>query len=316
MIDSGHLDGMVDVVQESVDGRQIDFLDVGMRVQRIPHGGGNLPGIGELLREANIPVRVVGEKPGFQHVVQGLGIQVGGNGEDSHHTAVPGQGPQHLVRKVALHPAQGPATGMGGDDRSGAGTDRVPESLVRGMGDIHQHPDPVALPNHLPAEITQPGLGVQLPAGVNPVESSNMGQREDPDPHAVIHPQDGQIVVDPARVEHGDHRNLPRSDDSLQVRGLQGQLHGIRVLPHALLQYLVDALQGPLDHVRAVKQIVANVLAHRGRIDDSFTGIATEDFFYTDSVNDGVDVPFLEVFQVQLPVGVDDDGIAMQLGRV
>ena len=42
----------------------------------------------------------------------------------------------------------------------------------------------------------------------------------------------------------------------------------------------------------------------------------TEDFFYTDSVNDGVDVPFLEVFQVQLPVGVDDDGIAMQLGRV
>ena len=43
MVDSGHLDGMVDVVQKSVDGRQIDFLGVGMRIQRIPHGGGNLP---------------------------------------------------------------------------------------------------------------------------------------------------------------------------------------------------------------------------------------------------------------------------------
>ena len=106
MVDSGHLDGMVDVVQESVDGRQIDFLGVGMRIQRIPHGGGNLPGIGVLPGQAEIPVRVVGEEPGFHHVVQGPGIQVGGNREDAHHAAVVGQDPQHLVRQVALHVAQ------------------------------------------------------------------------------------------------------------------------------------------------------------------------------------------------------------------
>ena len=175
----------------------------------------------------------------------------------------PARAPQHLVRKVALHPAQSPATGMGGDDRSGTGTDRVPESLIRGMGDIHQHPDPVALPNHLSAEIIQPGLRVQLPAGVNPAESRNMGQRKDPDPHAVIHPQDGQIVVDPARVEHGDHRNLAGSDYSLHVSRPKGQLHGIRVPPHGL-QHLVDALQDPLDHLRAVKQVLDNVLATWG----------------------------------------------------
>ena len=65
---------VVDVVQESVDGRQIDLLGVGMRIQRIPHGGGNLPGIGVLPGQAQIPVRVIGEEPGFHHVVQGLGI--------------------------------------------------------------------------------------------------------------------------------------------------------------------------------------------------------------------------------------------------
>ena len=162
----------------------------------------------------------------------------------------------------------------------------------------------------------RPGLGVQFPAGVDPVESSDMGQRKDPDPHAVIHPQDGQIVVDPARVEHGDHRNLAGSGDSLHVGGPKGQLHGIRVPPDALLKYLVDALQDPFDHVRAFKQVVANVLAHLGRIDDSFPGIAPEDFFYTDSVDDGVDLAFLEVFQGQLPVGVDDDGIAVELDRI
>ena len=88
------------------------------------------------------------------------------------------------------------------------------------------------------------------------------------------------------------------------------------MLPHALLQYLVDALQDPLDHVRAVKQVVANVLAHLGRIDDSFPGIAPEDFFYADSVDDGVDLAILGVFQVQLPVGVDDDGVPVEMGEV
>ena len=138
------------------------------------------------------------------------------------------------------------------------------------MGDVHQHPDPVALADHFAAEVAQPGLGVQLPAGVDPVESRDMGQRKDPDPHAVVHPQDGQIVVDPARVEHGDHRNLAGSGDSLHVGGAEGQFHGIRVAPDALLQYLVDSLQDALDHVRAFKQIVADILAHLGRIDDSF----------------------------------------------
>ena len=143
-----------------------------------------------------------------------------------------------------------------------------------------------------------------------------MGQRKDPDAHSVIHPQDGQIVVDPARVEHRDHRNLAGSGDSLHVGGPKGQLHGIRVPPHALIENLVDALQDPLDYVRAFKQVVANVLAHLGRIDDSFPGVAPEDFFYADSVDDGVDVAFLEVFQVQLPVGVDDDSVPVELGRV
>ena len=162
----------------------------------------------------------------------------------------------------------------------------------------------------------KPGLGFSLSAGVDPVESGDVGQREDPDPHAVIHPQDGQVVVDPARVEHGDHRDLAGCGDSLHVGGAEGQLHGIRVPVHALLQDLVDALQNPLDLVRALKQVVANVLAHLGRIDDSFPGVAAEDFFDTDSVDDGVDLAFLEIFQVELPVGVDDDGIAVELGRI
>ena len=98
-----------------------------------------------------------------------------------------------------------------------------------------------------PAEVAQPGLRVQFPAGVDPVESSDVGQRKDPDPHAVIHPQDRQIVVDPPRVEHGDHRNLAGFGDSLNVGGIKGQLHGIGVPPHALLQDLVDALEDPLD---------------------------------------------------------------------
>ena len=45
-------------------------------------------------------------------------------------------------------------------------------------------------------------------------------------------------------------------------------------------------------------------------------GIAAEDFFDADSVDDGVDVALLEVFQVQLPVGVDDDGVPVQPVRV
>ena len=103
---------------------------------------------------------------------------------------------------------------------------------------------------------------------------------------------------------------LPAPAIRLHVGGTEGQLDGFRVLPHALLEYLVDALQDPLDHFGSFKQVVADVLAHLGRIDDSFPGVAPEDFFDADSVDDGVDLAFLEVFQVQLAVGVDDDGVA------
>ena len=41
-----------------------------------------------------------------------------------------------------------------------------------------------------------------------------------------------------------------------------------------------------------------------------------EAHFDTDSVDDGVDLAFLEVFQVQLAVGVYDDGVPVEMGRV
>ena len=41
-----------------------------------------------------------------------------------------------------------------------------------------------------------------------------------------------------------------------------------------------------------------------------------EDFFHADSVDDGVDLASLEVFQVQFSVGVDDDGFPVELNGV
>ena len=79
----------------------------------------------------------------------------------------------------------------------------------RDVGQVHQHAQPVHLPDDLLAESGEPAMALCIQGGIGPVEGHVMGQRHVPHAHVVVGPQGAEGVLD--RVSPLQRRATSRS---------------------------------------------------------------------------------------------------------
>ena len=147
--------------------------------------------------------------------------------------------------------ADGPGRGVGEDHRGRRDRQGIPHGVGRDVGQIHQHAEPVHLPDDLTTELaqaTEPGL---VGGRVGPVGVLVVGEGQIADPEPVQRSQGAEGVVDAVPAlgpeQAGDRAALLCLQLQPLGRGDQGQ--GVRVVTdHGV--HRVDLLQGGGDRVR------------------------------------------------------------------
>ena len=231
---------MVDVVDDLLVGRTRHGLEridgrlhplLARRIGRVFQ-----PGIlGRLL--------LVDQVRGFGRIgfVEERGVEI-----DLDHTALFGQGHDHLVGHIAGMVAQGPAAGVGRHHGSLRIFQHVPERIVGDMRHVDQHPQPVHLRNHVAAEGAQAAPArLGRGAGVADLVAAGVRQGHIGDTHAVEHPQKGQVFLDRSAVLHAhENGNQAVTGIAAGLRGRRGQGRLVGVLLHDVID-LGDQFERP-----------------------------------------------------------------------
>ncbi len=116
------------------------------------------------------------------------------------------------------------------DDRRPAHPQDVPHRVMRDVGDVHQHPQPVQLADHLHAERRQPARARFVGARVRPIDRLRVRQPQVPRAPIVELAERRQRVLDHvATLDPDQPGDLSAAADPLDVVGRPGQRKGVVV---------------------------------------------------------------------------------------
>jgi len=112
------------------------------------------------------------------------------------------------------------------DDRVAGYFDDVEERFIRNVGEVDDHPEPVHLADHLPAEVVQPVPARSTRARIGPAVADVVRQGHRGDAELMEFPEKVQPVLDRmAALDGQGDGDFSRRDDALDVGSGPGQLH-------------------------------------------------------------------------------------------
>ena len=185
------------------------------------------------------------------------------HGADGDQSALLGQCLDLIVGEVSDRIDHAPGSRMGRDDRFLGGFDGLVHGLVRGMGQVHQDPQAVALPHHFQAEVVQSQVVVvQDPgAGIGPGGGERMSQLQAPEAQPVVSTK-GRQVLDHDAAVHAQHQGeLSFRTVTFQIIRGASQLH--LGMSSGRLVDSIDFPKETLDGVRAGKNAVSDDISRR-----------------------------------------------------